>query len=218
LRLPEFINTLVAFHSIPVVGESLVRIIVVSLLAGLLLFSFMNAQPARMSGTLILRSQAGSVAEEVLGKFGPSLNTVDQIQLSVEGGSSKSLIENAFLESLGRQGVHTILQMAQGGGSRTLHVTVHDQAVRYVSLPSGEYRREVRTSIEANDVKRDSSIARYLGMFTKSDIDTVGFREDIGMLASSREGEKTLFDKLVGPVALIGGAFLVVYLFFTVRN
>jgi hypothetical protein len=199
-------------------GKSPVRIIVLFLSVGLLSSTFLHAQTARMSGTLVLRSQAASVAEQALGTIGLSLKGVDQIQLSVEGGSSRSLIENAFLESFGRQGIHTTLQTMQGGGSRTLQVTVLDQAVRYTNLASGDYRREVRTSIEASDIKRDSSVARYLGMFTKSDIDTVGFREDIGMMPSSREGEKTLFDKLVGPVVLIGGAFLIVYLFFTVRN
>jgi hypothetical protein len=38
------------------------------------------------------------------------------------------------------------------------------------------------------------------------------------LLPLARESERTLFDKLVGPVLLIGGAFLIVYLFFTVRN
>jgi hypothetical protein len=32
------------------------------------------------------------------------------------------------------------------------------------------------------------------------------------------EEEATLFDRLLGPILMIGGAFLVVYLFFTVRN
>ena len=171
-----------------------------------------------MSGTLVLRSQAGGVAEEALGKLDASLKGLDQISLNVEGGSARALVENAFLELLTRHGIHTSLQPAQGVGKRVLQVTVLEQGVRYVGLSTGEYRREVRTSVEARDLPRDSSSMQYLGIFSRVDVDTVAFREEIGISPLARESERTLFDKLVGPVLLIGGAFLVVYLFFTVRN
>ncbi|MCX6142472.1 MAG: hypothetical protein NTZ35_04560, partial [Ignavibacteriales bacterium] len=99
-----------------------------------------------------------------------------------------------------------------------LQVVVLEQGVRYVGLSTGEYRREVRTTIEAREVPRDSSAMKYVGTFSRSDIDTVAFREEGGIVPLARDSERTLFDKLVGPVLLIGGAFLVVYLFFTVRN
>ena len=171
-----------------------------------------------MSGTLVLRSQAGSVAEETLGKLGTSLKGADQISLTVDGGSARALIENAFLELLNRQGVHATLRSTQGGSIQALQVIVLEQGVRYISLSTGEYRREVRTTIEAREVPRDSSAMNFVGTFSRSDIDTVAFREEAGILPLARDSERTLFDKLVGPVLLIGGAFLVVYLFFTVRN
>jgi len=171
-----------------------------------------------MSGTLVLRSQAGGVAEETLGKLGASSKGLDQIILNVEGGSVRALIENAFLELLNRQGIHTTLQPTQGVGKRVLQVTVLEQGVRYVSLSTGEYRREVRTSIEAREVPHDTSSMQYLGTSTRVNVDTVAFREEVGLLPPARESERTLTDKLVGPALLIGGAFLVVYLFFTVRN
>jgi hypothetical protein len=136
----------------------------------------------------------------------------------VEGGSARVLVENAFMELLNRRGIRTSLQPGQGAGKRTLQVTILDQGVRYVNLSTGEYRREVRTSIEARSVSRDTSAMEYVGTFRRVDVDTVSFREEIGISPLVGEGERTLFDKLVGPVLLIGGAFLVVYLFFTVRN
>jgi hypothetical protein len=191
---------------------------VVCCIAGFLAVTALHAQTARMSGTLVLRSQAGGVAEEALNKVGTSLKGVDQIILIVDGGSARALIENAFLELLNRQGIHTSLRPEQAVGNRVLQVVVLEQGVRYVGLSTGEYRREVRTAIEARDVPRDSSATKYVGTFSRSDIDTVAFREEGGMLPLARDSERTLFDKLVGPVLLIGGAFLVVYLFFTVRN
>jgi hypothetical protein len=194
------------------------RTIVACCVAGLLATTAVQAQTARLSGALVLRSQAGGVAEETLGKLGGSLKGVDQISLSVEGGSAHALIENAFLELLTRQGVHTTLQPMQGTGRRILQVTILEQTLRYVGLSTGEYRREARTSIEARDVAGDSSLMQYVGTFSRLDIDTVAFREELGMVSPVRESDRTIFDKLVGPVLLIGGAFLVVFLFFTVRN
>ena len=178
----------------------------------------LQAQTARMSGTLVLRSQAGGVAEETIGKLGLSLKGLDQMDLQVEGGTARVLIENAFVELLNRQGIHTSLRHAQGVGKRVLQVTVLEQGVRYVGLSTGDYRREVRTSVEVRDVPRDSSSTQYVGTFSRVDVDTVAFREEVGVSLLARDSERTLFDKLIGPVLLVGGAFLVVYLFFTVRN
>ncbi|MCX6143991.1 MAG: hypothetical protein NTZ35_12315, partial [Ignavibacteriales bacterium] len=79
-------------------------------IAGFLAVAVLHAQTARMSGTLVLRSQAGGVAEETVGKLGTSLKGVDQIILNVDGGSARTLIENAFLELLNRKGIHTSLR------------------------------------------------------------------------------------------------------------
>jgi hypothetical protein len=191
---------------------------VVCWIAGLLAVTVLHAQTARMSGTLVLRSQAGGVAEETLGKLGTSLKGVDQLILNVDGGSSRTLIENAFLELLNREGIHTSLRTVQGVGIEALQIVVLEQGVRYAGLSTGEYRREIRTTIEAREVPRDSSAMKYVGTFSRSDVDTVAFREEGGILPIARDSERTLFDKLVGPMLLIGGAFLVVYLFFAVRN
>lgn len=171
-----------------------------------------------MSSTLVLRSQAGSVAEETLAKLGPVPNGSEPIGLHVEGGGAHALLENAFLELLNRQGIHASLQSSPVSTKRVLQVMVLEQGVRYSGLSSGEYHREVHTAIEARELLGDSSSVRYLGKFSRVDVDTVAFREDAGLLPVVREGERNLLDKLVGPVLLIGGAFLVVFLFFTVRN
>lgn len=177
-----------------------------------------QAQTNRMSNTLILRSQAGSVAEETLAKLSPVSNGTEPIGLHVEGGSAHALLENAFLELLSRQGMHASLQSSPVSTKRVLQVLILEQGVRYSGLSSGEYHREVHTEIEAREQQGDTSSVRYLGKFSRVDVDTVAFREDSGLLPVAREGERNLLDKLIGPVLLIGGAFLVVYLFFTVRN
>jgi hypothetical protein len=171
-----------------------------------------------MSGTLVLRSQAGVVAEETLARLTTSLSEARDLVLSVEGAGTRSLIENAFLELLHRRGIQAAIRSGQAGDKRTLQIVVLEQQVRYTGLASGEYRREVRTSIETRDFLRDSSRTQYVGTCSHQDVDTVAFREDIGLYPAARETDRTLFDKLLEPILLVGGAFLVVYLFFTVRN
>jgi hypothetical protein len=100
----------------------------------------------------------------------------------------------------------------------SIQLNVLDQSIRYAGLSNGEYRREIQTAIEARRSSNDTAIAEYLGLFKRQDVDTVAFREDAGMVTDVRDGEHTLFDRLLGPILMIGGAFLIVYLFFTVRN
>jgi hypothetical protein len=179
---------------------------------------YVDAQTSGLSGTLILRSQAASIAEETFVRLSRSLSRVDQIAVSVEGGASRTLVENAFLDLFGRKGIHALLQTQLTTSTNHLQLTVLDQSIRYAGMVSGEYRREVQTAIEARRTSNDSASVEYLGLFKRQDVDTVAFREDGGMLGAARETERTLFDRLLGPVILIGGAFLIVYLFFTVRN
>lgn|GEM_PF-1128093 len=177
-----------------------------------------DAQTSGLSGALILRSQAASIAEETFVRLSRSLSGVDQIAVSVEGGASRTLVENAFFDLFGRKGIHASLQTQPTTSTNHLQLTVLDQSIRYAGMVSGEYRREVQTAIEARRTSNDSVSVEYLGLFKRQDVDTVAFREDGGMLGAARETERTLFDRLLGPVILIGGAFLIVYLFFTVRN
>ena len=177
-----------------------------------------QAQTNGLSASLVLRTQAASIAEETVAHLGDSLSGLQRVGILVEGGSARPLIENAFLELLGRKGVRAVLQGSQGSPRHFIDVAVLDQSVRYVAIASGDYRREVQTAIEARRSFGDSSGVAYLGMFKRQDVDTVAFREDVGAIGSLHERDRTLFDRLVGPILMISGAFLVVYLFFTVRN
>jgi hypothetical protein len=186
----------------------------------LLAVSHMNlsAQTSGLSATIVLRTQASSIADEATARLGQSITGIDQIGVMVEGGTARPLVENAFLDLLGRRGLHAILTNSQGAVRNLLQVTVLDQSVRYSILSTGEYRRDVQTAIEARRSFHDSSAVEYLGLFKRQDVDTVAFREDVGLSGPAGDGGRTLFDRLLGPVILIGGAFLIVYLFFTVRN
>ncbi len=169
-----------------------------------------RAQTSGLSANLVLRSQAASIAEESLSHLGDSLSTGERVGVVVDGGSARPLIENAFLDLFTRKGIHAVLQSAQGTAARLVQVTVLDQSVRYSQISGGDYRREIQTTIEARRTSRDSSAMTYLGMYTRREVDTVAFREDLGLMGPMPERERTLFDRLLGPILLIGGAFLIV--------
>jgi hypothetical protein len=176
------------------------------------------AQSSGLGSAFVLRTQATGVAEETIAHLGQSIADGDQVGIFVEGGSSRSLVENAFLDLLARRGFRAHLVGAQKAPHNILQVTVLDQSVRYSGLSTGDYRREVQTAIEARRYGPDSASTEYIGLFKRQNVDTVAFREDTGLARQGVEQERSLFDRLVGPVLLIGGVFLVVYLFFTVRN
>ena len=176
------------------------------------------AQSGGLSAPLVLRSQAASIAEESLAKLGSSTTGLETIGVSVSGGFARAIIENAFLDLFGRKGIRCSLQNTESMSKNLLQLTVLDQSVHYAGIANGQYRREIQTAIEARRTSNDSAAIQYLGMFKRQVVDTVAFREDSGALAADQETERTLFDRLLGPIMLISGVFLIVYLFFTVRN
>ena len=197
------------------------RIAQIARLAALLVLTLVasvQAQTGGMSAALVLRSQAASIADESLKNLSPAINGMDNVAIIVTGGTARALIENAFLDLLGRKGIHVFLQSAALPTKQSLQLTVLEQSVRYAGLANGDYRREIQTAIEARRTSNDTIASEYLGLFKRQVVDTVAFREDAGMVGDVRDGERTLFDRLLGPVLMIGGAFLIVYLFFTVRN
>ncbi len=177
-----------------------------------------QAQTSGLGANLVLRAQAAAIAEDALGRIGDSLSAQKEIGVQVDGGSARPLIENAFLELLSRKGVRATLQGPSSNGRRLIQINVLDQSVRYTATSSGDFRREIQTAVEARRSSGDSSSVMYLGMFKRQDVDTVSFREDVGLIGPPQEAGRTLFDRLLGPILLIGGGFLIVYLFFTVRN
>jgi hypothetical protein len=176
------------------------------------------AQSSGLSSSLVMRSQAASIAEESFAALGTPATGMDRMSVVVSGGIARTVIENAFVESFSRKGIRISLHGTEAANIDQLQLTVLDQSVRYSVLADGQYRREIKTAIEARQTSNDTAFVRYLGLFQRQAVDTVGFREDGGTASVEQNPERTLLDRLLGPVLLIGGAFLIVFLFFTVRN
>ena len=193
------------------------------LFASITLLSVITAVEARSQSTgpgalLVLRTQASSIIEEGWPQLADSLLRPGNIWLSVEGGSAKRVVENAILEYCAQRGFRPQLSGYQESTGEKIQVTILEQAIQYRPVEDGASQREIRTAVEMRRIRgRDEQVV-YAGPFMRRAIDTVQARDDGGLAELRNAEERSFVDRLMGPVLLISGAFLIVYLFFTVRN
>ena len=176
------------------------------------------AQTAGSGALLVLRTQAASIVEEGWPHVADSLLRPGDVWISVEGGSAKRIVENAFLEYLGQHGFRPKLSQQQTSGGERSHVTILEQLVQYKPLENGNSQREIRTAIEMRRTRAGDEQVEYGGPYRRFAVDTVTVRDDGGLAELRNADERSFVDRMMGPVLLISGAFLIVYLFFTVRN
>jgi hypothetical protein len=126
-----------------------------------------------------------------------------QIVLVVEADSGKTMIENAFLESLQHAGFQasvrkldvspgtTVLRISDvhlGTGTATMSVSNHD------AVPEFDARIEHEAS------------TRYLGHFAWKGAESGALTTD------------SVLGKILEPLVVVSGTVLIVYLFFTIRS
>lgn len=178
----------------------------------------LRAQPEEKGALLLLRAQAASIADESWPRLSESAASSIKIKLLVEGGSVRSVVENAFLDYLGQKGVKVYSGDPPNPSCNIIELTILEQAVRYLGLPNEGFRREIRTVLEARRIHGTTGERAYAGVFARTNVDTVKNREDSWRGNLTQGSDASLFDRILGPLVLIGSTFLVVYLFFTVRN
>ena len=180
------------------------------------------SQSPEMGAMMALRSQARSIAVEVVARIKPRLGDSSVVGLSVAARIEPMMVENGFLDVLSGAGFRPWLVSPGGPEGSLLAVNVLDQFVRYSTVPSGLFERVVHTTVEARFQDSAAGDVIYLGSFERTRVDTVRQREDPLLYKSQgRQGgseEISFFEKVAGPVLMITGAFLIIYLFFTVRN
>lgn len=178
----------------------------------------LQAQQSPAGALLTLRAQAASIAGEAWSSLADSSLRPGDIWVVVEGGTAKRVVENAFLEFLSQRGYRPLLGTRQDQGGERVQVTVLEQTVLYKLLQNGNSEREIRTAMEIRLIAGREETVRRAGPFRRAIVDTVAIRDDEGLAGLRNAEEPSFVDRIVGPVLLIGGAFLVIYLFFTVRN
>lgn len=167
---------------------------------------------------ILLREQSGSLAEEVL--RGVELREGDQVALRVTGATTVLFVENAFIEALQRRQCKAVLDGEKVRGNASLDILILNQGVRFSLVSAAGFERSIQTTIEARYRAQSTEASISLGTFQRSLKDTVKEREELTMFSSQAENveEISAFQRLFTPVILVAGAFMVVYLFFTIRN
>jgi hypothetical protein len=97
-----------------------------------------------------------------------------------------------------------------------------EQGVRFQGRTSGGYDRIAKTTLDARLHEGGGGEVHYLGSFSREASDTVAQRDEpfsVGFVKEEyAEGSTSFFEKIAGPVLMIAGVFVIVYLFFTVRS
>jgi hypothetical protein len=180
-----------------------------------------RAQLSETNARVILRAQTAGIAQDVAKKIGRSLSDSVRVVVRVEAPANQMMVENVFVETLSRSFLRPLLPNSAPPGVPAIDVLVLAQSVDYREIPAGAFERTVRTILEARFQPEGGADVKYLGTFERATADTVAHRDEAQVfgrrLGPSLESA-SFFDKIAGPVLIITGAFLVVYLFFTVRN
>lgn len=181
-----------------------------------------QAQSSDQSAFLILRSQVMSIAEAIAARIRPGLVDSTYVRIGVEARTNQMMVENVFLDVFGKAGLKSSLARADMTTGSLVQVHVIDQTVSYAMTASGKFQRGVQTALEARFRVAARDDMMYLGSFQRALTDTVQQPEDLRKYGIPGEGPKgdpnSFFEKVAGPILMIAGTFLIVYLFFTVRN
>lgn len=164
----------------------------------------------------VIHRQAAGMMEEVLSRMGPSAPAA--VKLSVEQAAYPRAVENAALQAL--QG-HNVAVNPGTDSSAVLRLLLLEQSVGYAQLGGGWWARTIRTRLEARLEEHPGEGWRYLGEFERSEKDTVNATErPVVAGASLADSAQTpsAWERVVTPAVVLGGAVLIIYLFFTVRS
>lgn len=156
----------------------------------------------------VLSDQARSIAEEMIATV--QLPSGSRISVFVEGGDARSVIENSLIEAIQKRGVHP--RVVKDPVPPGIHVVVLQQEVHYQKNEKELFERQIRTHVEGRWVNEGLE-AVFLGRFKRTGIDTVSSRED-----RFPESKATLLEQVLGPIVVIAGVIVAVYLLFTVRS
>jgi hypothetical protein len=174
---------------------------------------------ANASTSLIVRQQLGSIAEEVVGKLG--LPDGSGVILEIQPEAKGDLAANAFLEVLQHRGYRGFLHGANDSAAAKLDLNLLTQSARFDEIGTNTFLRTIQTGVEARIEVPAQNRASVLGMFHRSERDTVSQRDaDLTMVSvRNTNGEDvSLLQRVVAPLIVLTSGILVVYLFFTVRS
>ena len=168
-----------------------------------------------VSSTAVVRAQLQSIADEVIDSA--KFDVEDRVAVFVEGEGSRTLAENAFIEALQKRKYSSVL-MDTASVHQLFHVYILRAEINVRELNAKISERNIRTTLEARIVKGAERNVHILGTFQRLTKDTVQ-TTTLGLIpAVQNNDENGILQRMLTPLIVVGGAVVIVYLFFTVRS
>lgn len=170
------------------------------------------------SGLSVVRTQMRSMGNDIGRAIKEKVPAPASLELQVEASSGKTMLENALIEAISEAG-YVLRLPGKEHSTPALHVLMLNQTVGHRELQGAGFERSIRSELEARLESKDGNVM-YLGSFSAVTLDTVMQREPVVLPVRETQTDlmPSLVEKIAGPVFLITGAFLIIYLFFTVRS
>jgi hypothetical protein len=184
------------------------------LLAGSGAVSFANDSTG-VNSTFVVRSQLQSIADEVVDSA--KFDVKGRVAVLVEGEGPRALAENAFIEAFQKRNYASVV-IDTASINQILHMFILNAEIKVRELDAKLSERNIRTTLEARIVKGAEHEVRMLGTFHRETIDTAQVFT-AGLLPAVQKNDETgILQRMLTPFIVVGGAIVIVYLFFTVRS
>ena len=166
----------------------------------------------------VVRTQLRSMGNDIGRAIKEKVPAPATLELQVEASSGKTMLENALIEAISEAG-YVLRLPGKEHTTPALHVLMLNQTVGHRELQGAGFERSIRSELEARLEGKDGNVM-YLGSFSAVTLDTVMQRGPVVLpvMETRTDSTPSLLEKIAGPVFLITGAFLIIYLFFTVRS
>jgi hypothetical protein len=167
------------------------------------------------SCTSVVRTQLQSIADEVISQL--KLDTKVRVALLVDGEEPHSLAENAFVEALQKSGFAQVISTVKKE-EQIIHVSILGVDIKVRELETKFSERTIRTTLEARTISGLNSETHFLGKFQRETKDTAQVFSFIQLGTFAKEEDAGVMQRLLTPFIVIGGAVVIIYIFFTVRS
>lgn len=168
-----------------------------------------------INSTAIVRSHLQSIADEVVDSS--KLDAKGRVAFLVEGDGVRTLAENAFIEAFQKKDYASVV-IDTASKDQVLRVFFFNPEVKFRELDAKISERSIRTTLEVRVVKGAEREVRMLGTFSRETKDTLQLFTAGSAQSVQKNDENGILQRVLTPFIVIGGAIVIVYLFFTVRS
>jgi len=163
----------------------------------------------------VIRLQLQSIADEVFDQA--KLDPKVRVALWVEGEGPRSLVENAFVETLQKRSFISVLSTGKTS-DQTLHVFLLSADIKVRAVDEKYSERNIGIALEVRTVLGMEREVRLLGTFHRVAKDTAQVFPSLQLSVLPANEEESVMQRLLTPLIIISGAVLIVLLLFTVRS